>query len=394
MMNLMRHKVYVLFWVCLVSFSAYSQDRRSYCEAKLKEATRAYEEGKINDVRSLLIDEDCLKELDKVKRAEAYRLLTMSGLYTDDRAMSYRNMEQFIRLKISPKFALNRGKGDGAEAPEFLELFDKFNVKPVYLYGLKLGVTYSLVHPTKVFSVDNNANVGTYTPRVGFLIGGMFDLPLTENIHAGVEAYYATRSFKFTSDSLLNFARTEFTERQSIVEIPIYARYIFGTLKSNFRPFVSAGMFANFLLSTNADVIRNDLGGSGVTEIRRDVEQITINMADQRRRLGYGAVLGTGFMLKTAAGFFTLDVRYNLGLSNLVNKANRGSNEILVNRYGYIDDDMLMSPISFSVGFYMPKYNPRLKKQYRNKNNSLQNKRSRKKSSRRKKSRRKKQGRK
>ncbi|OJJ19983.1 hypothetical protein BKI52_16025 [marine bacterium AO1-C] len=385
----MRHKIYVLFWVCLFSFSAYSQDRRSYCETKLKEASRAYEEGKINDVRNLLIDEDCLKELDKVKRAEAYHLLALSGLYTDNRDMSYKNMEQFIRLSISPKFALNRGKGDGAEAPEFVELYDKFNVKPVYLYGLKLGVTYSLVNPTKIFSVDNNTEAGTYTPRIGFLIGGMFDLPITENLHAGAEAYYATRGFVHT-DSILGFAKTEFTERQAIVEIPLYARYIFGTLKSNFRPFVSAGIFGNFLLSANGEVIRNDRVGSGATETRREVERLVVDMGEQRRKIGYGAILGTGFMLTTAAGFFTVDVRYNLGLSNLVNKANRGSNSILVNRYGYIDDNMLMSPISFSVGFYLPKYNPRLKKQYR-KSTSVQRSSSKK---RKKKSRRKKRGRK
>ncbi len=376
-MNFMQRKIYILFWVCLVSLSAYSQDRRSYCEAKLKEATRAYEEGKINDVSRFLIDEDCLKELDKNKRAEAYRLLTMSGLYTDNQAMSYKNMEQFIRLKISPKFALNRGKGEGGEAPEFLELYDKFNVKPVYLYGLKLGVTYSLVQPTTVFSVDNNSVPGVYTPRIGFLIGGMFDLPLTENLHAGAEAYYATRGFVHT-DSVLNFAQTEFTERQSIIEIPLYARYIFGTLESNFRPFLSAGIFGNFLLSANAEVIRNDRVGSGDTETRREVEKLTVSMAQQRQKIGFGAILGTGFMLKTAAGFFTLDVRYNLGLSNLVNKSNRGIDDILVNRYGYIDDNMLMSPISFSVGFYLPKYNPRLKKQHR-KNTSFKKDRNRKK---------------
>lgn len=362
-MSTMHHKFYLLFLVCIFSFNAFSQNKtKAQCEANLKEAIRAFEEGKINDVRNLL-EKECLDQLDKTKRADAHRLLTMSGLYTDDRALAENNMEKFIRLKISPKFELTR-KGEGAEEPEFLELYDKFNIKPVYLYGLKLGATYSLVNPTKVYSIDNNSTPGNYSPRIGVLLGGMFDLPLTNNLHAGIEAYYATRGFMHT-DSLLNFAQTTFTESQSIVEVPIYARYLFGSLRSNFRPYVSAGVFANFLLSANADIIRSDKVGSGNTETKREVELLNVSMADQRNKLGFGAMLGAGFLLKTAAGFFTFDVRYNMGLSNLVNPANRGNNEILYGRYGYVDDDMVMSPISLSVGFYLPKYNPRLKKQHR-----------------------------
>lgn len=354
----MLNRIYFLLFAFLLTTAGYAQDSKS-CKDKLKDANRAYDEGRVSEVENLI--RNCIKDLERDKQKEAYRLLTLTGLYLDNREMAEQNMQKFLR--IEKEYKPVRGVGENSEPPEFVELFDKFYTKPIYLYGLKVGATYSLIQPTLTFSVDNNLEAGNYAPRIGFLIGAMFDLPITDNLHIGAEAFYATRSYSH-SDSLLNFAKTTFIENQSLIEIPVYARFLFRNVEKRFRPYVTGGVFGNFLLSSKADVTRNDLIDAAGGNTRSE-EIFGVDMSSQRKRLGLGAMLGGGFMLKTKAGLLTVDFRYNLGLTNMVNPAKRGSNSILVNRFGYIDDNMIASPLVFSIGFYIPKYNPRLKKEYR-----------------------------
>ena len=353
----MLKRIYLLSFVCLFSLAGYAQEKP--CKDKLKDANRAYDEGRVSEVEILI--KDCLKDLDKAKQKEAYRLLTLSGLYLDDRDMAEHNMREFLR--IEKEYKPIRGIGEGADPPEFIELFDKFYTKPIYLYGLKVGATYSQAQATTVYSIaptiiNNKVNVGTYTPQIGFLIGGMFDMPFTDNIHFGVEAYYATHRFKH-SEKLLNYATTDFIENQAMVEVPLYVRYLFRKVDKRFRPYLTAGVFADILISSTANVTRSD---SLTGDSKKDYKLLNENMTPQRKRLGVGAMLGTGFMLKTKAGFLTVDFRYNLGLTNIVNTAKREDNTALIFDYGYTDDNMLISPFNFSIGFFIPKYNPKLKK--------------------------------
>lgn len=355
----MLKRIYLLSFVCLFSLAGYAQEKP--CKDKLKDANRAYDEGRVSEVEILI--KDCLKDLGKAKQKEAYRLLTLSGLYLDDRDMAEHNMREFLR--IEKEYKPVRGRGEGADPPEFVELFDKFYTKPIYLYGLKMGATYSQAQSTTVFSVgpstiNNQVNVGTYTPQIGFLIGAMFDIPLTDNIHFGAEAYYATHRFKH-SEKLLDYATVDFVENQAMIEIPLYARYLFRKVDKRFRPFVTAGVFADILMSSKANVTRTDSLG----DIKKEFKLLNESMTPQRKRLGVGAMVGAGFLLKTKAGFLTVDFRYNLGLTNIVNSSKRGSNTPLIYNYGYIDDNMLVSPFNFSIGFFIPKYNPKLKKEFR-----------------------------
>lgn len=351
----MLRRIYLLMFACLLSLAGYAQKEKA-CKDKLKDATRAYDEGRVSEVENLI--KDCLKDLDKAKQKEAYRLLTLSGLYLDNQDMAEHNMREFLR--IEKEYKPVRGTGEGSDQPEFIELFDKFHTKPIYLYGLKLGVSYSLTQSTMAFSVDDNAKLSQFNPRIGFLIGGMFDVPITDNIHVGVEAYYATRSFQHT-ESLLNFTNVTFQESQAMVEVPIYLRYLFGNTDKRFRPFLSGGVFADLMLSSKADVTRRD----SIGDTQKEFKLLGEDMTPQRKKINLGAMVGAGFLLKTKGGVFSLDVRYNFGLTNIVKTSARGSNIPLIYRYGYIDDNMVMSPITFSLGFFIPKYNPRLKKEYR-----------------------------
>ncbi|WP_299458858.1 porin family protein [uncultured Microscilla sp.] len=351
----MLKRIYLLLFACLFAIAGYAQKEKA-CKDKLKDATRAYDEGRVSEVEILI--KDCLKDLDRAKQKEAYRLLTLSGLYLDDRDMAEHNMREFLR--IEKEYKPVRGTGENADQPEFVELFDKFHTKPIYLYGLKLGVSYSITQSTMAFSVDDNAKTSTFNPRVGFLIGGMFDIPVTDNLHLGAEAYYATRNYTHT-ESLLGFTDVVFQENQSMVEVPVYARYLFGNTDKRFRPFVTAGVFADLVLSSTAEVTRTDLIG----DTKKEFKLLGEDMTPQRKKLNFGAMVGAGFLLKTKGGFFTVDFRYNFGLTNIVKTSERGANVPLIYRYGYIDDNMVISPFTFSLGFFIPKYNPRLKKEYR-----------------------------
>ena len=119
------------------------------------------------------------------------------------------------------------------------------------------------------------------------------------------------------------------------------------------------------MLSSNGNAIlqldQND--GS-----QKEDEENGISLIEKRNALNVGFILGAGIKLKGAAtgkGFFTLEARYNLGLTDIINgdtrnDANITVNSTLRNTYGYIDDAYTINQLTFSIGYLIPIYRPKI----------------------------------
>jgi hypothetical protein len=333
-----------------VQSNTYAQNN---CPQTLKKAQDTYDEGRISEVPDLL--DACLKNKDgftKVERIDAYKLLTLTWLYFNERTKAEESMHNF--LVLNPEYEIN----EALDPTEFINLYNSFRTSPVLIYGFKLGLNGQDINVIRNFSVDNSAeNRGKYKSILGKQIGLTFEIPFKKRLSLLTEFNITGKSYKYT-DEILGFAKVDFTEKQTLVEVPILLHI--NLSKKRFMPYVNFGGTLGYLVGAKAIVTRKD----DVEGTKQDVPGPEQKIAHLRHKLMYHASIGAGFKLKNVIsnGYILVDLRYNIGLRNVVNPANRTSNPELIYNYLYIDNDFTMNSLVFSVGYALPKYKPKIKK--------------------------------
>jgi hypothetical protein len=323
------------------------------CPQVLKKARNAYEEGRIGDVSDIL--ESCLKDkngFNKAESIEAYKLLTLTWLYFNERTKAETCMYNF--LKLNPEYVLN----EAVDPTEFINLYNNFRSSPMLIYGIKLSFNNQDIKVIRNFSVDNSTiNRGKYTSALGLQMGLNFEIPLHRKLSLLTELNLVRKNYTY-SDEILNFAKLNFHEKQTLLEIPLLMHLNFSTKK--FIPYLNFGGTFDCLINDKAIVNRKDkVSGTQVEVSGPELKILTL-----RHKLLYNASIGVGFKLKNIIGngYIIVDARYNIGLRNSVNPKHRTSNSELIYNYLYLDNDFRMNSFVCSVGFALPTYKPRIRR--------------------------------
>ena len=140
--------------------------------------------------------------------------------------------------------------------------------------------------------------------------------------------------------------------------MPVYLKY--QTDSGRLRPFFYAGYALNGLLSATAN-----LSGSDVVEATKTVRVVQatdVDLTHSRKALTHSLVLGSGVKFKFAKSFGYVDVRYLVGLNNLVKAENNfynkdGSLSTAITTYSHVNQLFRMDNLSLRVGYFLPHYN-------------------------------------
>ncbi|MGB3180946.1 MAG: outer membrane beta-barrel protein [Cyclobacteriaceae bacterium] len=320
------------------------------CEQKLREAQLTYEKGRIDEVPALL--EDCLESgFTKEQQIAAYKLLVLNYLYYNEKKKAEEAMTFF--LKLNPEYKAQ----EGIDPPEFINLYNTFRTRPVFLYSPRAGVNVPYIEETVRYSVDNdNIYDGAYTPSVGFQVGMVIEIPIRRvSIEPGI--FYTVTKYSF-SDQLLNYADIKFDETQASVNVPLVARYKFG--KGRVKPFVGIGGGLRYLISADASIVRNDSVDTELTN--REVPRSDYDMSQQRNSLGFYAIgsLGTTIKSNRNTGSWNIDLQIHYSFTDVVNSQNRTADPTLMYSYGYIDNDFKMHAVLLNIAYSIPVYKPKI----------------------------------
>ncbi len=344
-------KLFFGLYFCFVNLSIISAQNN--CPQVLKKARSTYDEGRISEVSNIL--EPCLKDKNgftKEERIEAYKLLTFTWLYFNERAKAEDCMYNFLNL--NPEYILN----ETIDPTEFINLYSTFRNCPILIYGIKIGLNNQDINVIKNFSVDNSAiSHGIYKSALGLQLGVNLEIPVRKNISLLTELNLVQKNHTYR-DEILKFAKISFHEKQTLIEIPILLHVNFSTKK--FIPYINFGGTFSYLVNDKAIVSRKDkLNGNQV-----EVSGPELNILTLRHKLLYTASIGAGLKLKNVLGngYIIIEARYNIGLRNSVSSKKRASNIDLVYNYLYLDNDFRMNGFVCSVGFALPSYRPRIKR--------------------------------
>ena len=181
--------------------------------------------------------------------------------------------------------------------------------------GLKAGVQLA------TWSVDSEDDTSLDNPKTktGFQFGAAFEISVSDLISIQPEFLYIQKGAKFElSDYYYGYyynpgdIEGEFRVKFNYLELPVLLKLKFGDV-NNTSFFLTAGPSFGYLSNGKTEF---EVTFQGDTET--ETEDIIFDDDDGLSRFEVSASLGAGVGLPLGSGRLTLETRYLLGLSNLV----------------------------------------------------------------------------
>lgn len=135
------------------------------------------------------------------------------------------------------------------------------------------------------------------------------------------------------------------------VDLPLLVKY--DLTKTKLRPYVQAGIFYSILANASKSVTieGTDYASGGTNQFTN--QPIIVGVQDLYNKSYWGMLAGVGADYNLGNVRLVLDVRYQIGMSNITNTANRFSNDRL-SGIGDALDDMKLNNIVISTGVLFP----------------------------------------
>ncbi len=353
---------YSLIIFILIGFSPsllFAQEEKSDCVLNLEQAQSKYNQGRIQDVESLI--GDCLKEkgFDKAAQTQALKLLTLSYLFLEEPEKAEKTMLQL--LSHNHLFTVNTA----IDPSEFINLYNKFRHEPLYSIGILGGLVTSNPIVTKLNSTQdlNNSNKQQYAPLLGFRIAVNAEYKLKDNIYAVAGLGFTSIKFQKThtptnpiSNISIDGNGFDGIELQTSVELPLLIQYhIMQTNK--LTPYVALGVAPQLLLNASypGETIKNTVGGSAPATTQ------TINLTQDRNSFNLYGVIAGGLKVRINEGFFNVQLRYSYGIFNSTKEEStlNPSNPNLLWDLSESSDVFRLQDLSIAIGYTFDFYKPK-----------------------------------
>lgn len=350
----MIRRIPILLLLFAITSNHYVCAQATTCTQTLRLARTTYQQGRLHELPDLLsscIDNGFTKE----ERTEAYELLTLSYVYREEPDMADETM---LRLLESDHFFEINPDVDPAE---FVALYNKFRTKPLYRIGMRVSVSPTFTSPTKNYFVAiNGAQQGSYSSRIAFQAGFVFEKDIFKDFSIAPELGYTGRTYDYSnpnlfvndSSSATPVTETTATFTQSWIDLNLLVHYRFKMRNKNLIPYVAAGSGISYLLTSTGQFVTSELGGAFV------VSGPDIDLKNNFQTVAYSAIIAAGTKYKVGGIYLTADLRFQVGLSNVVKEGSRSNAEAVFD-YATTLNNIRQSNLSFNVGFVYPYFKPK-----------------------------------
>lgn len=323
------------------------------CEQQLAAATAEFDAGRFYGIPAML--KPCIdKGFTREQRQRAFLLLTQTYLLLEDPIAADNSYLEVLRA--NPEFLADTAR----DQIEVVYLSKRFTASPIFSVFGKAGGNTAPVNVIHTINPTGGPIRNDYKMRPGFQVGVGADWNIDEKIALTAEVNYVFTSyrknqFKFP-DGVAD--EEEFTDKQNWVTLPLSVKYTYS--KGKIRPYGYAGYAFHWLFSDNGqiEIFKRDQSDTQ-TPITREESSPSINFSDYRRKINQSVFFGGGVRYKSGINFWFADLRYNVGLRNVVVETSTYDTEGPAVTYGHVDDYFKMDNLSLTVGFVKPFYKPR-----------------------------------
>lgn len=340
------------------------------CEQTIAHATDEFNAGHFYSIPAIL--NECLKKFSRNQRQRAFLLLTQTYLLLDDPIGAQKSFLEI--LWANPEFIAD----EQLHAIDIVYLSKRFTATPKFSWFVRAG---SNVSPVRLI-LDNDAaaDVENYILRPGYQVGLGGEYSYDDNLKIRAEVDYLNTSYR--SNAIYIFGQNkdtkDFIDRQSGLSIPLYVSYAdnIGT----YRPYGYAGYALSLLLNDRGLITLKNVDGTGDERVSVEDQSPDLNLLDKRNKINHSLIFGGGVKYKVGLDFIFAELRYSVGLKNMVNPERSNSNYSFdpttkewvdsftpLSAYRHVDDYFRLDNLSISFGFIRPLYKPREVKRARTK---------------------------
>lgn len=347
----------IIFFVAalgLLSIKSFGQNASPAQALRLAQST--YEQGRLHEVEAILKTYIETNRFTDQELVTAYKILINSYIYLEEPELADATMLKL--LQADHYFKPN----EAVDPREFIALYNTFRVDPLFSVGIKLGPTATMPAITQLFSVNSSAQGnGKFGPKVNLSIGVVFEKEFKnffiKNFSIAPEVLFVTRAYNYTNSmfntqdqdpSIAIITQEQNFHKQNWLDLNLLAQYKFK--ETSFNPYFSVGPGISYLLGATNE-IRTQVKGQGA------VTGPAVDTKTSYNKLAYSAIFSVGSKIRIGGFYLTGDIRYQLGLNNVVNKAARSNGEALFN-YGYVPSNYRQNNFTVNAGFVIPYFNP------------------------------------
>lgn len=354
-----RHPLFISFLVFLSTlFGGLGLQAQTDCNKVLIEAENLYQSGQLYDISGKLLQ--CLESgFNFQQKQSAYRLLALTYLNINQEEKAKTALHML--LKLNPDYVIRREK----DPVELYNLYQQFNVDPVFYVGLRAGAMGSrpfVLHQRSSSSLAESKDK-FYHPFFGFSLGGEFALPLHKNLLLEVSPAYSQTSYLFESYYLTDgFAHPAVPQVQEVngrevyrqLSLPVSFNLRIPSRNSSLFYHLSVGAGASFLLqSAYQDVSRQNR-----QIFTEEIILAKVGTTPNRRRVNLVAQLELGLEYKFAGYFW--GARTGVSTSVFNQTQYNSQQDLFLNTmsttFGWLDDDFVLANGHFSVFVRKPIY--------------------------------------
>ncbi|MGE0772779.1 MAG: porin family protein [Cyclobacteriaceae bacterium] len=351
----------ILVGLSLLLACRYSYAQTSTCAQTLRLVRSTYELGRFHEIPGLL--EKCLQRgegnFTKQEKVEALKILTLAYLYSEDPEQADQAMLEL--LKTDHFFEIN----ENVDPAEFTALYRTFRTKPLFAIGLKFGANASLPVGLRNFYVGaEGGGVGEYSIGYNIQYGASFEKALFTGLKDTIrwtiapELIFSSHQFSQSNERYTvsdetgeSFSRGEYIHSLSRINLNALLQYRFST-SSVVNPYIMAG---GAISAVTKAQLQADTQFPEVGSVETGA---SIDFTDSYNTFDYAAIVGAGVKYKFGEIYLSADVRYQYGLSNVIDGAARFNPEAAMDR-GYVPNDHTLSNLVVNIGFVWPYFKPR-----------------------------------
>ena len=336
----------------LISYCSFGQTTTP-CVQTLRLARATYEQGRLHEIEGQL--KPCLEggftKDEKQLKVEGYKLLCLSYIYLEEPEKA--NEAMLNVLRTDPDFQIN----PAVDPAEFVGLYKTFRTKALFSVGLMFGPNATMPTVTENYSVSGSAaGQGKYSPKVNVQIGLVFEKHLAGKFTAAPELAFSNRSFTYSNSVLFVYDSSQTSPsasqigeiQQSWIDLNLLVQYKLGNGPLN--SYVSFGPNMGMLLkATNtAETKFGEFVTSGSP----------LDIKDTYNKLGFSLIGTAGIKYKFGAIYITANVRYQFGLSKIVNEDQKSNPESIYD-YALAPNVYTQNNAAVLVGFVYPIFSPK-----------------------------------
>jgi hypothetical protein len=357
--------LYLYLFPLLATSQLFGQTASS-CTQTLRLAQSTYENGRLHELfdicRACLNGEVADGEFNTEERRQAYKLLVQSYIYLEEPSKADSAMLNL--LSTDPFFKPNTD----VDPAEFVSLYNRFRTKPLFRYGIKFGPVVSAPRALTDYWIGGDGQgTATYSPSYTFSFGGVFEKDFLDSRRLTVapEAGFAVRGFTETgtvfdpeggSDGGAETTLTSVIKIRGIELNPLVKWWLAkdpSTRDQKFEPYIIGGPGIHYVLNASfEDGSLNRLDGAGTNT------GPAVDITDVFKPFNFSAIGGAGVRIRLGGIFLNGDVRFQYGLSNIVNPETRTNPETAYD-YGWVANDMTMNAVIVNFAVELAYFSPK-----------------------------------